>query len=485
MKLTLIYPCMGRRPGRSYVRSWQMEPLPAAQLASLTPSDVEVTFFDDRMERIDYEAATDLVAITCETYTAKRAYQIASEYRRRGVPVVMGGFHPTLVPDEVEEYAEAVVVGEAEDVWPEVIADFKAGAMQRRYKARTRPDIANIMPDRRIFGGKRYLPFALIEAGRGCPQHCEFCAIQTCFGATQTMRSPEAIVEEIKRLKDKTRLFFFVDDNIISHLDKAKELFAALIPLGIRWVSQATINMTYDHELLALMKRSGCLGVLIGFESLDEGNLASMNKGFNAARGGPAEAVRRLHEHNLLLYATFVFGYENDTLASFDRTVQFGIDNNIFMMAFNHCTPFPGTPLYERLAREGRLLYDKWWLDERYHYGQVPYRTALPPEVIQRACVRARKSFYGPLSIMRRLCRTNTPDLEMLRNYLFINLLLRREAAQREDYPLGDLGYVGELVKVGGALSRVGLGSASASALGAGGSTALDRSSRPSSADAQ
>jgi radical SAM superfamily enzyme YgiQ (UPF0313 family) len=261
------------------------------------------------------------------------------------------------------------------------------------------------------------------------------------------MRSPEVIVEEIMQLKRKRSLFFFVDDNIVAHLDPAKELFRALIPLNIRWVSQASINMTYDRDLLELMKRSGCLGVLVGFESLNDDNLRSMNKGFNTARGGAAEAVKRLHEHDLLLYATFVFGYDGDTLESFRNTVQFGIDNKIFMMAFNHCTPFPGTPLYERLEQEGRLLYDKWWLDDRYRYGQVPYKTAVPPEVIQAECVKARKHFYGPRSILRRLCRTNTPSLEMLRNYLFINLLLRKEASQREHYPLGDLGFQGELLE--------------------------------------
>jgi radical SAM superfamily enzyme YgiQ (UPF0313 family) len=438
---------MGRRPGKSYVRSWQMEPLPAAQIAGLTPRGIDIAFWDDRMEPIPYDDPTDLVAISVETYTAKRAYQIASEYRRRGVPVVMGGFHATLLPSEVVRYAEAVVVGEAEDTWPQLLRDFQMGEMKRAYRASQRPNIAQTMPDRSIFGRKNYLKFGLVEAGRGCTQHCEFCAIQAGFGATQTMRRPEVIVEEIRALKKSHNLFFFVDDNIIAHLDKAKELFEALIPLQIRWVSQASINMTYDRELLSLMKRSGCVGVLIGFESLNEDNLRAMNKGFNAARGGAAEAVRRLHEFNLIVYATFVFGYDGDTLESFQRTVEFGIDNKIFMMAFNHCTPFPGTPLYDRLEREGRLLYDQWWLDDRYRYGQVPYRTQVPPEVIQEQCVKARKLFYGPGSILQRMCKTNTPNLQMLHTYLFINLLLRREASQREHYPLGDLGFRGELLQ--------------------------------------
>jgi radical SAM superfamily enzyme YgiQ (UPF0313 family) len=455
VNVTLIYPCMGRRPGKRYVRSWQMEPLPAAHLAGLTPRDVEVRFFDDRMEAIPYDEPTDLVALTVETYTARRSYQIASEYRRRGVPVVMGGFHPTLVTDEVLDYAEAVVAGEAEELWPRVIQDFRDGRLQRLYRTEKRPDITHTVPDRRIFAGKNYLPFALVEAGRGCPLKCEFCSIQTCFAATQTHRGIPEIVEEVRQLAKTTKLFFFVDDNIIAHLEFAKELFRALEPLGIRWVAQASVNMTADEDLLALMKRSGCIGVLIGFESLDPRNLLRMNKGFNNHFGEPGEAVARLHAHGIVLYATFVFGYDHDTPESFSTTIDFCIRNRIFMVAFNHCTPFPGTPLYRRLEQEGRLLYDRWWLDPRYRYGQVPYKTPLPSDQVQAGCVQARKKFYGPLSVLSRMRnRANVPNLYMLRNYLFINALLRIEATQRENYPLGDLGFEGEILTVGGRDAR-------------------------------
>src|SRR6476661_4973903 len=162
MRLTLIHPCIGRRPGQSYIRSWQMEPLPPATIAGLTPPDVDVRFYDDRMELIPYDEPTDLVAISVETYTAKRAYQIASEYRRRGVPVVMGGFHPTLCPDEVAEFAEIVVVGEAEDVWAQVIEDVRHGRPERIYRAPARPSLRGLRPDRRIFRGKRYLALGLV-----------------------------------------------------------------------------------------------------------------------------------------------------------------------------------------------------------------------------------------------------------------------------------------------------------------------------------
>src|SRR6187402_488013 len=218
MRLTIIHPCIGRRLGdRGYVRTWQMEPLPAATLAGLTPKDVEVRFYDDRMETIPYDEATDLVAMSVETYTAKRAYQIATEYRRRGVPVVMGGFHPSLCPDEVSRYAEAVVVGEAEVLWPRVLDDARHGKLEKFYRATGRTSLDGLRPDRSIFAGKRYLPVGLVEAWRGCHFSCEFCAVQSYFANTQTRRPTDEIIDEIKRIKRP--LLFFVDDNITSNMD--------------------------------------------------------------------------------------------------------------------------------------------------------------------------------------------------------------------------------------------------------------------------
>lgn len=447
-RVTLIHPCVGRKPGQAYIKTWQMESLPAATLAGLTPDDVEVRFYDDRLEVIPFEEKTDLVAISVETYTARRSYQIASEYRRRGVPVVMGGFHAALCPDEVALWAEAVVVGEAEKLWPQVLDDARHGTLKKMYRAEGRPSLAELRPDRSIFRGKRYLPIGLVEAGRGCHFRCEFCAVQTVFEQTQTRRPIDRILAELRQLKDEKRLFFFVDDNITSNLKEAKEFFRALIPLGIRWVSQASINAAHDEEFLELLVRSGCQGVLIGFESLNAANLASMNKTFNTARGGFEKALANLRRHRIRVYGTFIFGYDGDTAESFGPTVEFAKRHAFYIAAFNHLTPFPGTPLYQRLKEEGRLLYEAWWLDENYSYNGIPFTPrGMSPAELQRACLEARREFYSWRSIVGRgFDEVNRSNFFMWRNFYLINAMHRGDVSLRDHYPLGDLAWQGELL---------------------------------------
>lgn len=425
-----------------------MEPLAPATLAGLTSRDWEVRFYDDRMEEVPFDEPTDLVAISVETYTAKRAYQISSEYRRRGVPVVMGGFHATLVPDEVAEYAEAIVVGEAEGVWEELLDDFAAGQLRRVYRAASRPTLAHLRPDRSIFEGKRYLPIGLVEAGRGCHFKCEFCAIQSFFGSTQTRRPVDEILDEVRRVDRK--LIFFVDDNITSNMEQAKEFFRALIPLDVRWVSQASINAAHDEEFLRLIKASGCQGLLIGFESLNEANLKRMHKSFNTMKGGYERALANLRKYGIRLYVTFILGYDDDDGDTTRETLEFALRHRFYMVAFNHLTPFPGTPLYDRLRAEGRLLYDKWWLHPDYRYGAVPFAPrGMTPEEVKQRCIEARARFYSVSSMVRRSLdfRVNSNSAFMWTNFFVINALMRREVLQRRDFPLGDEAWAGELLK--------------------------------------
>jgi radical SAM superfamily enzyme YgiQ (UPF0313 family) len=293
------------------------------------------------------------------------------------------------------------------------------------------------------------LPIGLVEAGRGCHFKCDFCAVQTVFGATQTRRPVELIVAEIAEMKSQRKLFFFVDDNITSNLEQAKELFRALIPLKIRWVSQSSINAAHDEEFLELLVRSGCQGVLIGFESLNPANLKDMNKMFNTMRGGFEHALANLRRHGIRVYGTFIFGYDRDTPEAFKQTVEFAKQHALYIAAFNHLTPFPGTPLYTRLQAEGRLLYENWWLDERYSYNRIPFQPrSMTPEELQHNCLEARREFYSWSSIFQRACdRVNRDNWFMWRNFYLINAMHRNDVSLRDHYPLGDESWQGTLLK--------------------------------------
>jgi len=197
MKITLIHPCIGRRINQPYIRSWQMEPLAPAVISALTPPEVKRVFYNDSLEPIPFDEPTDLVAMNVEAYTAKRAYQIASEYRKRGVAVVMGGVHATLCPEDVAQYADAVVIGEAEEIWETVLADAERGTLKMIYPASGHPAQLHSHPDRSIFGAKNYLPLGLVETGRGCRYRCEFCSVQSAYQHTYACHAIEDVIEEI------------------------------------------------------------------------------------------------------------------------------------------------------------------------------------------------------------------------------------------------------------------------------------------------
>ncbi|KDR96619.1 Radical SAM superfamily enzyme YgiQ, UPF0313 family [Peptoclostridium litorale DSM 5388] len=436
MKITFILPGIGKKENEKYIKTWKMEPLTIATLKKLTPNDIETEFFDDRLELIDYNTPTDLVVISVETYTAKRAYQISGEFRKRGVKVIMGGYHVTLLPDEAVKYADAVLSGNAETIWEIVIEDFKRGNLKKMYSGR--PQILNSIPDRSIYADKKYLPLSLVETGRGCPFSCEFCAISSYYCSNYRPRPIESVIEDIK--KSNGRYFFLVDDNIVANPEHCKELFSAIAPLNIKWTSQGSLTMAKDKDLLKLMKKSGCDTILIGFESLDERNLNQMKKDWSLKIGERDELIKRIHDAGISIYATFVFGFDYDTPSSFERAVEFSLNHDFFFAAFNHLLPFPGTPLYERLKYEKRLTSEKWWLEPGYKYGDISFIPRnMSPEELSCRCAKARRDFFKYSSIFKRwtklLLRNPDPLLSMI--FLSQNINLKLEVDRKLSMPIG------------------------------------------------
>jgi radical SAM superfamily enzyme YgiQ (UPF0313 family) len=438
MKVTLIYPAVGRNEGKPYVRAWQMQPLSMAVLASLMPADVEIAFFDDRMEPIDYEATTDVVVLSVETFTALRAYRIARRFRERGIPVVMGGYHVTLLPEEAAEEADAIVVGDAEPVWKQLIADVRDGHLQAKYDGRGHRELRDIRPRRSIFADRPYQKITLVEYARGCNFKCEFCSITAFHQAAQSHRPARDVAKEME--KTGSRRFFVVDDNVVSQPAKARELCRELTPLGINWVGQASIQIALDDELLAMLAESGCRGLLIGMESINAANLKAMGKDWNTAQASYEDSLRQFRKHGLAIYGTFVFGYDEDDWDVIQRSVEFAREHKLFLAAFNHLVPFPGTPLYRRLAAQGRLLSNRWWLDPRGRIGDVTFRPAkMNPRELQEACLLARREFYSWGSMWQRARDrlANLSDVAMLGVYLGLNLGSHFDIDLRQGLQLG------------------------------------------------
>lgn len=435
MKITFILPAIGKKSGEKYIGTWKMEPLTIAVLKALTPAHVETSFYDDRIELIDYNAPTDLVVLTVETYTAKRSYFIADVFRRRGTPVVMGGYHVTLFPEEALEHADSIITGNGETVWTAMLQDMEGNRLKPHYQGGF--GYTDTQPDKSIFSGKAYMPVSLLETGRGCCHACDFCAISSYYGSRYYPRSHQGILQDIEASSRKYH--FFVDDNLMADVENARTLFQRVEPFNIKWAGQGTLSMAKDPELLKTMKRSGCELILIGFESLEEESLKQMNKSWKAVVAERDELVNRIHDAGIGIYATFIFGYDGDTPATFDRTLDFARKHRFYTTAFNHLLPFPGTALYDRLQQEDRLLHDKWWLAEDYSYGQVAFRPKnFTAEELSRLCRDARKSYASLPTVLSRglaAMRRSSPYLWSL--FWAMNLRLGTEVDEKMNVPLG------------------------------------------------
>jgi len=440
VKVTLIKPNIGRMPDRRYIDEGRMEPLNLGVIAALTPPHVEVVMYDDRMEDLPFDEATDLVGITVETYNARRAYEISAEYRKRGVPVILGGMHPVLLPEEAALNADSLFLGDAETLWHEVVEDARKRRLKPLYRAPVGRPQPGTLTRRDIFRGKGYIPLTLVQFSRGCRFNCNFCAVARYFDRQQYYRDIREVIAEIE--SQERRLVFFVDDNINSYPEMSVKLYRELKALKIRWVSQSTIDMADEPELMDAMLESGCLGHVVGFESVDPRNLKQMRKASNLPRWERYERqLKVMREHGLQTWASFVLGYDYETPASVRDTADFALANKFTFAAFNILMPYPATPMYERLRAEGRLLYDgRWWLHPDYRFNYAAFRPkSCSPEELTEACWDARSRFNSFASLIHRALdfKTNMRNPVRFGTYLQFNPIFRKEVFKKHGMHFG------------------------------------------------
>jgi len=409
IKIALISPKgpLYRHRGGIWKKSLRYQPLTLTTLAALIPSELnaEVELFDEGIADVPPDLEADLVGMTVITGTAKRAYELAAHFRRRGITVVLGGPHVTLIPEDAQPHADAIVSGYAEDSWPQLLRDFANGQLQPRYNQAPGLDLADRPFARReLLPGHRYLTNNVFEATRGCIHSCDFCVVPTAWGRKPYQKPVAQVVADIQQ--HGARKLIFVDLNIIADRDYALQLFKALIPLKVQWYGLATVLLANDEELLELAGRSGCRGLLMGLESISPQNLRQSHKGFNSPEKY-VQVVERLHEHGIALQGCFVFGLDQDEPDIFLKTAEFAVQARIDLPRFAVVTPFPNTPLYKRLEAEGRILTKNWELYDAQHVVFQPAKMTI--DELQQGVEVAWKHAYSFRSIARRIRHSPAP----------------------------------------------------------------------------
>ncbi|MBI3397633.1 MAG: B12-binding domain-containing radical SAM protein [Deltaproteobacteria bacterium] len=410
-KLLLISPLASKSllGGDFYFR---LPTLGLLKVAALTPPDWKLKIIDEKVEPLDLNESADLVGITAMTPAVTRAYEIADDYRVKGIKVVMGGMHASKLPQEALQHCDSIVIGEAEGLWPNVLDDFKKGELKSIYKHVTFPSLANLpIPDWNIYRDKKYLPVHFVETTRGCPHDCEFCSVTNSFGGKFRNRPIDEVEKEIQNLKPFDGRFtlknvvFFVDDNIISNKTYAKEFLRRIIPYNLKWLGQTSVNIVRDDEILDLCRKSGCMGLLIGFESLSHDNLSKMGKGFNKPQNY-FDVIKKVHDYGIGINGSFVFGFDHDNEGVFERTVEFTIKAKLEIAYFSILTPYPGTVLYEQFNSEGRIIDRDW---SRYNTNNVVFKPkCMSPEELLYGYYDALKYFHSYSSIYHRLWGTTS-----------------------------------------------------------------------------
>lgn len=373
-------------------------------LAAYTPEHWEVTHTDEIVQTVDFERPLDVVGITANTPAAPHAYDLAREFRQRGVTVVIGGPHATLMPDEVKQHADAAVVGEAELTWPQLLADFERGELQPFYRSCSLPDLKNApRPRWDLIKGRTYGKGVTI-ATRGCPFGCEYCTIPQMYQRRMRYRPIGEVVDEIRHMPGRALIFW--DDNIGANHDYAKELFTAIAPLKRWWTSQCTADAAFDDEFMELAARSGCKALFLGLETISQASLNSANKRHNKS-GEYAEVIRRFHHHGVAVQAGVVFGFDHDDRSIFRTTVEFFRSAGLDSATVSVLIPFPNTPVFKRLESAGRILTYDW---SKYNGKKdVVYQPALmSPQELLMGMEWAARQFYSIPSIVERMWRSRT-----------------------------------------------------------------------------
>lgn len=376
--LLLINPANQLRPGFHINRATRNQPLSLGIIAALTPDDWKIKLIDENFRSFRYYEA-DLVGITSFTSSAPRAYEIAALYREKGIPVVMGGIHASMVPEEAMNYVDAVVQGEAEGVWQQVIDDFNHGVLKRQYLSPVARTIHQPKPRRDLFHPGYVC--AGIQTTRGCPMNCSFCSVSAFNGNHYRFRPIDDVLDELEETPQK--FVFFIDDNIIGHneasKERAKELFRGIINRGIRkiWLSQSSINFADDPELLDLAYRSGCRMIFLGIEAEHDNQLEEANKRLNLKQGvhSYSTVFRNIQRHRIGVIAGLIFGWDSDTPETIRQRAKFALRCGADSFQTSVLTPLPGTSLFEKIRSENRLLYtsfaDDW---SRYDYFEPTIR---------------------------------------------------------------------------------------------------------------
>lgn len=403
--LILINPSNQYRRGFALRQQSRQVPLGLGMVAALTPSNWKVILIDENIKPFRYRPA-DLVAITAFTSTVTRAYEIAAVYRKQGTPVILGGIHASMLPHEAAQYADAVVVGEAESVWQQVISDFEAGQLQKIYKAPP-ADLSQMpLPKHEIF--HPYYLFASIQTSRGCPMDCDFCSVPVFNGHHYRLRPVEAILEEMASVRN--RLIYFVDDNIVGYGEKAREhaleIFEGMIRRNLRkeWFAQASLNIAKDSELLKLAATSGCKMLLLGVEAESEDQLRDTNKRLNLKMGvdNYAQSFRSIHKAGIAVLGAFIYGMDSDTPETLQKRTQYILRSSVDVVQASVLTPLPGTRLYQLMQKENRLLparLPQHW--QHFHFTDVVFR---PIRMDAKTLAEEMNRAYASICSLSTLC---------------------------------------------------------------------------------